>query len=112
MFGKKLGIKNVVVDVLVQGRKVTVSGPRGTLKRDFGHALVDITYIPKKHEITVDVWFGSKQDKSCIRSVCTHIQNMFTGVTKVPIQALYFLQQHHHLYTWEFNNKIYILGGK
>lgn len=74
-----------VVTVQVSGRKVTVTGPRGTLTRDFGHTLVDITYFPKRHEITVDVWFGNKLEKSCIKSVCTHIKNMFTGVTKVYI---------------------------
>jgi hypothetical protein len=72
-----------VVTVHVAGRKVTVTGPRGTLNKDFGHTLVDITYYPKKHQITVDVWFGNKLEKSCIKSVCTHIKNMFTGVTKV-----------------------------
>ena len=76
-------VNSRLVTVQVSGRKVTVTGPRGTLHRNFGHTLVDITYFPKKFEITVDVWFGNKLEKSCIKSVCTHILNMFTGVTKV-----------------------------
>lgn len=82
------------VDVHVSGRKVTVNGPRGTLKRDFSHALVDITLYPKRHEITVDVWFGTREEKSKIRSVCTHIENMFTGVMKGYEYKMRFVYAH------------------
>jgi len=82
------------VDVHVAGRKVTVHGPRGSLSRDFSHTLVDITLWPKRREITVDVWFGNRKEKSCIRSVCTHIENMFTGVTKGYEYKMRFVYAH------------------
>jgi large subunit ribosomal protein L9e len=79
---------SALVTVKVAGRKVTITGPRGTLTRDFGHANVDIIYFPRKHQITVDVWFGNKLEKSCIKSVCTHINNMITGLTKVFLYSI------------------------
>jgi len=36
-----------------------------------------------KNKIEVTKWFGSKKDLACIRTICSHINNMATGVTKV-----------------------------
>ena len=29
------------------------------------------------------MWFGNRKQKACLRTVCTHIKNMMTGVTSV-----------------------------
>jgi len=34
----------------------------------------------------VDMWFGNRKQKACLRTVCTHIKNMMTGVTSVRVQ--------------------------
>ena len=36
-----------------------------------------------KGKVEVVKWFGSKKDMACIRTICSHITNMATGVTKV-----------------------------
>ena len=59
-----------------------VKGPRGVLRRDFRHLQVDIS-TPTKNTILVEKWFGIKRELAAVRTVCSHIENMFKGVTKV-----------------------------
>lgn len=60
---------------------MTVTGPRGTLKREFKSVNFAIE-LRGKSSMRVDMWFGNRKQKACLRTVCTHIQNMITGVTK------------------------------
>jgi len=69
------------VDVSVRSRKVTVKGPRGTLRRSFQHMSVDIKKI-KKNELMVEKWFGIRKELAAVKTVCSHIENMIKGVTK------------------------------
>lgn len=68
--------------VEVNSREVTVTGKRGTLHRSFKHLNLDIQRINNGRAIRVDLWFGTRKQGACIRTVCSHIQNMITGVTK------------------------------
>jgi len=70
------------VTVSVKTRTVTVTGPRGTLKRSFSHLAIELTISKNGREVRADLWFGSRQKLACIRTVLTHIRNMITGVTK------------------------------
>lgn len=70
-----------VVTVELKGRKVKVTGPRGTLERDFSFIPLEITRAGKS-ELQVTVWFGSHKHLACIRTICSHISNMIKGVTK------------------------------
>lgn len=72
----------VTVDIKVKARRVTVKGPRGTLVRTFRHLSVDIRKI-SNNEILVEKWFGIHKELAAVRTVCSHIENMFKGVTKV-----------------------------
>jgi large subunit ribosomal protein L9e len=68
------------VSVTVNARKVTVKGPRGVLEKEFKHLNVEITL--QKKAVKVGVWFGTKKQRACIRTACTHISNMIKGVSK------------------------------
>ena len=72
------------VAVEVKGRKVRVKGPRGTLSRDFNHLAVDMFLIEEEGQtkLKVDCHFGKKKKLASIRTACSHVQNMITGVTK------------------------------
>lgn len=71
--------EGVAVDL--NGRKVKVTGPRGSLEKNFNHVSIEIT-SQGKNKLAVSVWFGARKHNACIRTVCTHIKNMITGVTK------------------------------
>ena len=70
------------MSVKVKARVVTVKGPRGTLKRDFGHMAVDIIKMSPK-ALKVEKWYGIKKELAAVRTVCSHIENMMKGVTRV-----------------------------
>lgn len=75
------------VTVTVKSRKVTVTGKRGTLFKDFSHLRLDIRMINKK-TLRVEKWFSSRKELAAVNTVCSHIQNMFTGVLKVSVSFL------------------------
>lgn len=63
--------ENVTVEV--KARCVTVTGPRGTLKREFKHLNVDMQHMVEERKIRVDLWFGNRKQLACIRTVCSHV---------------------------------------
>ncbi|PVU92420.1 hypothetical protein BB561_003830 [Smittium simulii] len=69
------------VKVECKARKVTVTGPRGVLYRDFRFMNIDIIRVGK-NKIRVVVWHGGRKHLACIRTLCSHIENLITGVTK------------------------------
>ena len=70
------------VSIKLNGREVTVKGPRGTLVRNFRHLKLELTLIGKK-KVRVDVWFASRKELACVKTICTHIENMIKGVIYV-----------------------------
>ena len=70
------------IEASVKSRAVTVKGPRGSLTKAFKHLAVDI-YKVDKDTIKVEKWFGKKKELAAVRTVCSHIENLFKGVMKV-----------------------------
>ncbi len=68
------------VKVEIQARVVTVTGPRGTLKKSFRHMDLEIILLGKN--VKLQLWFGKRQQIACLRTIASHIENMFKGVTK------------------------------
>lgn len=68
-------------EVSVKQREVTVKGKRGTLTRSFKHLCIDIYVLKESNEIKVEKWFGKKREIAAVRTICSHISNMFKGVT-------------------------------
>ena len=62
-----------------------MAGPRGKLEKSFKHLDVD-AYLTKGEEgevvLKVDVWMGKRATLAAIRTMCSLVQNMITGVTK------------------------------
>merc|ERR1712142_392332 len=69
------------VSISVKSRKVTVTGPRGTLVRSFRHLPVDMSMVGKK-QLKVEKWFGKHKELAAVRTVCSHVENMIKGVTQ------------------------------
>jgi len=76
----------IAVTIACAGRVVTVKGPLGTLQRSFKHMSLDMQQVTdpatKKLNLKVDLWFGNRETTASVRTVCSHIQNMITGVTE------------------------------
>lgn len=85
------------VDVEVRARKITVKGPRGTLTRDFKHISCDMRVTgskERKQYVRVDLWYASRKQLACVRTVCSHIENLFTGVIKGFMYKMRFVYSH------------------
>jgi len=72
------------VSIEVKGRAVRVKGPRGVLTRDFKHLSVDMFLVEEdgQKKLKVECHFSSKKRLAAIRTCCSHVQNLITGVTK------------------------------
>jgi len=68
------------VTINLEGKKVTVKGARGTLKRDFSFIPISINAEGN----TVRVWaeWPRKKEAALIGTIHSHIQNMISGVQK------------------------------
>ena len=77
----------LAVEVVLTGRTVKVTGPRGTLSRDFGHLHLELVHLKKSKRIKVALYFGARKQIAAVRTVCTHLKNLFTGVLSVSAAA-------------------------
>jgi len=68
------------VKIKLQGKKVTVSGSKGELSKDFGHTRLDLSL----EEEGLKVWMVNprKREASLVNTISTHVNNMIKGVTK------------------------------
>lgn len=76
----------IAVTLDIKARVVTVKGPRGSLTKSFKHMAVDIYKTPEG-KVKVEKWFGATKESACLRSCCSHMNNMITGVTKARERA-------------------------
>lgn len=68
------------VQLDLQGRKVVVTGAKGTLSRDFSFAPVFMRLEGKNMRVWVE--WPRKKEESLVGTINSHIKNMITGVTK------------------------------
>jgi len=71
--GMKISIKSKIVEV---------TGKNGTLKRDFKHLPIELRLENSGKEVRARMYFAKSKQLSMLRSVCSHINNMFDGVEK------------------------------
>jgi large subunit ribosomal protein L9e len=85
------------VKVTIKNRKVTVTGPRGTLSRDFQHLRVDLRVAQNKagkQNVVVELWFGNRLSLATLRTALSHISNMMVGVTKGFLFKMKYVYNH------------------
>lgn len=80
----------------MKSRVVTVTGPRGTLKRKFKHQALEMRLVEEDgtKKLRVDKWFGNKKELACVRTICTHVKNMIIGVTRGFRYKMRFVYAH------------------
>merc|ERR1712167_508285 len=63
---KKLGYSAYDgVTVEVKSRIVKVTGPKGTLEKDFRHVSMDLLHDAEAKLVVCEVWYGNKKDLEC-----------------------------------------------
>jgi len=68
------------VKISIKSKHVEVTGKHGTLKRDFKHLPIEL-YTSGK-EVKAKMYFAKSKQLSMLRTVCSHISNLFDGVEK------------------------------
>jgi len=43
---------------------------------------LELTLVGKKR-LRVDVWFAKRKELACVKTICTHVENMMKGVVYV-----------------------------
>lgn len=81
-FSQMLSFFVSLVTIKLKSREVTVKGPRGTLVRNFKHLNLELTLLGKR-KLRVDVWFAKRKELACVKTICSHIENMIKGVIYV-----------------------------
>eukprot|EP00525_Craspedostauros_australis_P007821 CAMPEP_0198110790 /NCGR_PEP_ID=MMETSP1442-20131203/2793_1 /TAXON_ID= /ORGANISM="Craspedostauros australis, Strain CCMP3328" /LENGTH=205 /DNA_ID=CAMNT_0043766985 /DNA_START=82 /DNA_END=699 /DNA_ORIENTATION=+ len=98
------------VEVELGSRQMKVTGPLGTLERDFKHVSMELQIITEKDEaadtekdeaadtekklVKVDIWFATRKQLACVRTICSHIENLFVGVTRGFLYKMRFVYSH------------------
>lgn len=69
------------VKVDIAAREITVTGPRGVLKKSLKH--IPVTFHKESDtQVRVSIYNGSRKQIAAVRTVRSLIENMITGVTK------------------------------
>ena len=69
------------VKITVEGMRVRVEGPKGTLERDFSHAKGLILRVDGNRFI-VEAYFANARKRALVGTIAAHVRNMITGVSK------------------------------
>jgi large subunit ribosomal protein L9e len=55
---------------------------------------MDLQKVGQGKYIRVDLWFATRKQLACVRTIMSHIDNMFTGVTKGFLYKMRFVYSH------------------
>jgi len=70
------------IKITINSKIVEVEGKHGKLKRDFKHLPIELYLANSGHEVRAKMYFAKSKQLSMLRSVCSHINNLFDGVQK------------------------------
>ena len=82
----------VAVDIRLEGKVLTVSGPLGELKRDFSHMPIGIEVKGKR--VTVKSFWPRRKEKALVGTAVAHIKNMVKGATEGYVYKLRIVSSH------------------
>jgi large subunit ribosomal protein L9e len=99
----------IAVEVTIKARKIKVKGPLGELERDFKHIAMDMMIVgadevgeqaaegeaPNDSKyVKVDLWFANRKQLACVRTIISHVENLFIGVTRGFLYKMRFVYSH------------------
>ncbi|CAL1132202.1 unnamed protein product [Cladocopium goreaui] len=68
--------------ITVKSKIVEVTGKHGSLKRDFKHLPIELFLSDGGKKVVARMYFAKSKQCSMLNTVCSHISNLFEGVTK------------------------------
>ena len=71
--------ENVTIEI--NGMRVKVTGPKGTIERDFSH-IRGVEIRKEDNKIIIETFFANRKKKALVPTIAAHIENMIKGVTK------------------------------
>lgn len=80
--GVLIGLFYNLVSVKILSRLVTVTGPRGVLKKDLKHLSVSFESSTVPNTINISLHHGGRKNVAALRTVKSLIANMVIGVTR------------------------------
>ena len=69
------------IKITIKTKQVTVEGKHGKLTRNFSHLPLELWLGDGGKKVCARMFFAKTKQISCLRSVCSHISNLFDGVT-------------------------------
>merc|ERR1712008_214393 len=70
------------IKITIKSKIVTVEGKHGKLERNFKHMPIELYPCNSGHQVKARMYFAKSKQLSMLRSVCSHIRNLFDGVTR------------------------------
>ena len=70
------------IKISIKSKIVEVTGKHGSLKRSFKHLPIELWLANGGKEVKARMYFAKSKQLSMLRSVCSHISNLFDGVQK------------------------------
>ncbi|MEM1516148.1 MAG: 50S ribosomal protein L6 [Thermofilum sp.] len=95
------------VSVKVEGKRVVVSGPLGSVEKDFSHAK-NILVKLEDGAVVVETFNATKKDYALVSTLAAHIENMIEGVTKGYRYKLKIVYAHFPMNVKVENNRVVI----
>ncbi|MEM0087342.1 MAG: 50S ribosomal protein L6 [Thermofilum sp.] len=95
------------VSVKVEGKRVVVSGPLGSVEKDFSHAK-NILVKLEDSAVVVETFNATKKDYALVNTLAAHIENMIEGVTKGYRYKLKIVYAHFPMNVKVENNRVVI----
>jgi len=102
------------VEVRVEGKKVTVKGPLGTVEKDFSHVKA-LDLRKEGDKIVIEGYFLRKREHALVGTIASHIRNMMIGVTRGFRYKMYIVYAHFPISVKVEGDKVIIenfLGSK
>ncbi|MCC6012984.1 MAG: 50S ribosomal protein L6 [Candidatus Verstraetearchaeota archaeon] len=94
------------IKVSLNGSIVTLSGPKGTLTKDFSHTGVEIEY--KEGKIFVRKKGKGRRPKAMVGTVSAHIRNMIKGVKEGHVYKMKIIYAHFPISVKVIGNEVHI----
>merc|ERR1711862_488303 len=94
------------VKITIKSKVVEVEGKHGKLTRNFKHLPIELYVGDNGKKVCAKMYFAKSKQLSMLRSVCSHINNLFDGVTKKYEYRMRLVYAHFPI------NATIVAGGK